>query len=68
MTGRPWLVVGLSRSAWFRLRSAGACPAPVSLPGSHPRWRVADLQRWVNNLRPARRRAQHEDAADTAAN
>jgi predicted DNA-binding transcriptional regulator AlpA len=72
LTGKPWLFVGLSRSAWYRLVSAGHAPAPVSLPGTRPRWRTADLARWVQTLRPSRRRARHVDAeaepADTAPN
>ncbi len=72
MTGKPWVFVGLSRSAWYRLVSAGQAPAPVSLPGTRPRWRTADLSRWVQTLRPLRRRARHEDSeaepADTAPN
>ena len=28
-TREPWLWVGVSRSAWYRLMSSGAAPAPV---------------------------------------
>jgi predicted DNA-binding transcriptional regulator AlpA len=47
--------VGLSRSAWYRLRSVGKLPRPVSVPGCGPHWRRADLDRWAENVRPAGR-------------
>ncbi len=42
--------LGLSRTAWFRLRAAGRLPPPVALPGTAMYWRVADLDRWVDSL------------------
>jgi predicted DNA-binding transcriptional regulator AlpA len=56
MTGKPWEVCGLSRSAFYRLVAAGEAPAPIRLPGARPCWRLADLRRWVEGLRPSRRR------------
>jgi predicted DNA-binding transcriptional regulator AlpA len=42
---------GVSRSQWFRLRSAGHAPKPVRMPGSsRPWWRVRDLDRWLAGL------------------
>jgi predicted DNA-binding transcriptional regulator AlpA len=49
-----WTFLGVSRSAWFRLRSAGKLPVPVSVPGAGLHWRSADLRRWAENLRPRR--------------
>jgi hypothetical protein len=48
--------LGLSRSAWYRLKGAGRLPAPVSVPGAGvgPVWRRADLEKFVLGLRPAR--------------
>jgi predicted DNA-binding transcriptional regulator AlpA len=49
-----WAFLGLSRSAWFRLKGAGKLPRPVSVPGCGPHWRKTDLEKWVENLRNAR--------------
>jgi predicted DNA-binding transcriptional regulator AlpA len=48
--------LGISRSAWYRLRAAGKLPAPVSVPGAGtgPMWRRRDLEKFVERLRPAR--------------
>lgn len=54
--------VGLPRSTWFRLRSADELPAPVSVPGSGPRWRRADLDTWLKKLKPARRKSRAAEA------
>jgi predicted DNA-binding transcriptional regulator AlpA len=49
-------LVGVSRAMWFRLRSAGRLPRPISVPGnSRPFWRRADLERWVANLKATAR-------------
>ena len=56
LTHRPWLVVGVTRSAWFRMRSADQTPAPVAMPGRRTLYRIADLLRWIDNLGPARRK------------
>jgi predicted DNA-binding transcriptional regulator AlpA len=58
-TNKPWLLAGVSRSAWYRLLSRGLAPPPVNIPGSRQRWRVSDVIRWVDGLktsRPRRRR------------
>ncbi len=52
-----WNYLGLSRSAWYRLRSAGKVPLPVSVFGAGPHWRRADLDNWVSRLKPARSKA-----------
>jgi predicted DNA-binding transcriptional regulator AlpA len=49
-----WIYLGLSRSAWFRLKSANKLPRPVSVPGVGPHWRRSDLEDWVSRLRSAR--------------
>lgn len=48
-----WTFLGLSRSAWFRLRGEGKLPKPVS-PDGALLWRRVDLERWVERLRAAR--------------
>jgi predicted DNA-binding transcriptional regulator AlpA len=53
-TDQPWGYAGVSRSCWYRLMSAGQAPKPLQLPGSRRRWRVADVARWVENLRTGR--------------
>lgn len=50
LTGKPWLYVGLSRSAWYRLMSAGLTPPPVAVPGSGRKWRTRDLVAFVEKL------------------
>jgi hypothetical protein len=44
-TRTPWVIVGISRTAWFRLVNR---PRPVDLgPGVRRVWRIADLKRWL---------------------
>jgi|GEM_PF-3576961 len=52
--GDAWHYCGLSRSGWFRLRSAGEIPAPVDVPGVGLRWRRTDLDKWLTRLKPRR--------------
>jgi hypothetical protein len=56
LTGKPWVVAGISRSGWFRLESADLTPPPVSLPGCDKRYRISDIVKWVGRLKPGRRR------------
>jgi hypothetical protein len=66
LTRRPWSVLGISRSAWFRAAAAGRTPKPVAAPGSsRPHYRVADLERWAERLRPARARRRAAAAETT---
>ncbi len=54
-------LLGLSRSAWYRLVGSTGFPAAVDLPGVGPRWRRSDLERWAGRLgarRGKRRRAE----------
>lgn len=46
---------GLPRSTWYRLRASGRAPKPVRLDGTRPRWRRADILRWVERMNSARR-------------
>ncbi len=46
---------GLKRSGWFRLKSAGLLPKPLTLEGSGERWRRADLDRWIAAMKPRRK-------------
>lgn len=43
-------LLGLSRSAWFRLHGTPGFPSAVAVPGSGPRWRRADLEKWAAKL------------------
>ena len=56
LTGRPWELAGISRTAWYRLAAAGLTPKPVSLPGTETRWRAADVAKWVAGLATTGRR------------
>jgi predicted DNA-binding transcriptional regulator AlpA len=50
-----WVYLGIPRSTWFRLRSAGKLPDPVNVPGSGLYWRRADLDKWAAGLKPERK-------------
>jgi predicted DNA-binding transcriptional regulator AlpA len=64
-TGPPLLVsrrngarmLGVSPSTFDRAVRAGTLPRGLPTPGG-PRWRVSDLKRWADSLKPARRAAQ----------
>jgi predicted DNA-binding transcriptional regulator AlpA len=58
LVSQPWAYCGVSRSAFYRLLSADKAPSPVSLPGSRPRWRRSDLDRWIASLKPARHKTK----------
>ncbi|MFO0821633.1 MAG: hypothetical protein U0792_00575 [Gemmataceae bacterium] len=51
---QAWAYLGLSRSAWFRLKSAGLLPKPITLAGAGDRWRKRDLDDWLVKQRPRR--------------
>lgn len=46
-----WTLLGLSKSGFYRLVSSGELPQPVQVPGSGPRWKRCDLERWVARLK-----------------
>jgi predicted DNA-binding transcriptional regulator AlpA len=50
-TRKPWELVGVSRTYWYRLMGSGRAPAPVSFGGARY-WRVADLEAWLAGLKP----------------
>jgi predicted DNA-binding transcriptional regulator AlpA len=41
------IALGLSRSAFWRLHSAGRLPLPVRLGQRCPRWRADELRAWT---------------------
>lgn len=47
-------LLSLSRSAWYRLTGTAGFPPAVDVPGTGPRGRRADLERWAAKL-PRRR-------------
>lgn len=47
--------VGLSKSAWFRAKSAGLLPRAVFVEGAGDRYRRADLDKFVERLKPRRK-------------
>jgi predicted DNA-binding transcriptional regulator AlpA len=51
-------MAGISRSAFFRLRSRDipGFPKPLDLPGTRPHYRISDIEKWVASLKPARRK------------
>lgn len=67
LTRQPWLIVGISRSAFYRLLAADQAPRPLAVPGSGRVWRVSDLERWVGTMKPvARSRSRRGRAARPA--
>ncbi len=50
-----WSLLGLSRTTFFALKSAGKLPAPVELPAGGIMYRRADLERWAEKLKTSRR-------------
>jgi hypothetical protein len=57
LTSKPWEILGISRSNWYRAWSAGQVPLPVAVPGtSRNYWRISDLRKWVSRLSPVRTR------------
>jgi hypothetical protein len=59
--------VGLSKSGWHRARSAGLLPKPVLVEGSGDRYRRADLDKFVERLKPRRvcRKKEEEEGQDS---
>lgn len=55
-TQQAWEFLGLSRAAFFRLRSSDAIPKPVAVDGVGRRYRRSDLERFAAALKPARRK------------
>jgi predicted DNA-binding transcriptional regulator AlpA len=47
--------LGLSRSGWFRAKSADLLPKPLFIEGSGERWRRKDLDGWLERQRPRRK-------------
>ncbi len=47
--------VGLSRSGWFRAKSAGLVPKPIFIEGNGERWRRRDLDAWIQRMKPRRK-------------
>src|SRR5262245_46100452 len=46
--------LGVSRPTFYRLKSAGKLPKPVQVEGSGLRYRRADLEKYVERLKPVR--------------
>lgn len=49
------VMLGLSRSQFFKLHASGKVPMPVRLGSRAPRWRVAELEAWLDAGCPDRR-------------
>lgn len=45
---KAWVICGLTRSQWYKLRAERMLPEPVILyKGARPMWRRSDLNKWV---------------------
>jgi predicted DNA-binding transcriptional regulator AlpA len=54
---------GISEATWYRLASAGRCPAPVRLSRGCVRWRAEEVRRWIEAGCPDRRAWEAMEAA-----
>ncbi len=59
-TQQAWEFLGLSRAAFFRLRSSDVIPKPVAVEGVGRRYRRIDLERFAAALKPSRRKVTRE--------
>ena len=57
--------LGISRTVWFRAKAKGDIPDPV-LVGGTPRWRRLDLQKYLERLRPFRKRRNRKPPENQA--
>ena len=46
-TARPWVLLGISRSQWHKLKAQGRTPPPVYLGSRRPVYVVAELAAWL---------------------
>ncbi|WP_439621803.1 helix-turn-helix transcriptional regulator [Gemmata sp.] len=51
---RAWNFLGLSRSAFYRLKGTAGFPREVSVPGAGPCFRRSDLEKWAAGLKGCR--------------
>jgi predicted DNA-binding transcriptional regulator AlpA len=49
------ILCGLSPATWYRMGSAGRCPAPPRLSRGCVRWRTEELRDWIAGGCPDRR-------------
>jgi hypothetical protein len=47
--------LGLSKSAWFRAKSAGLLPQAVFVEGAGDKYRRSDLDKFIERLKPRRK-------------
>lgn len=47
LTATPWVNLRISRSRWYQLTDR---PLPIKFPGQRRRWRVSDLQAYLQKL------------------
>ena len=63
---RAAALCGVSPATWYRMASAGRCPAPVRLSRGCVRWRAEELRDWIAAGCPSRREWEARRAADSA--
>jgi predicted DNA-binding transcriptional regulator AlpA len=47
-TTRPWTLIGVGRSTWYRLLSQGRAPVGIRVTRKKRIWSIAELQRWLD--------------------
>jgi predicted DNA-binding transcriptional regulator AlpA len=57
---------GVSPATWYRMASAGRCPAPLRLSRGCVRWRTQELRDWIGGGCPSRREWEARRAAINA--
>jgi predicted DNA-binding transcriptional regulator AlpA len=53
-TAKPWELLSLSRSQWYKLASSGKTPAPIHLGTRKPLWSLDELRSWFASGCPDR--------------
>jgi hypothetical protein len=53
-TSKPWLVLGISRSAWHRIPIEERPKAVILAKGIRPAYAISELEAWLKSRRRAR--------------
>jgi predicted DNA-binding transcriptional regulator AlpA len=51
-TDRPWSLIGVGRSTWYRLLAQGRAPVGIRVTPKKRIWSIAELRRWLDHGGP----------------
>lgn len=57
-TSKPWLILGCSKSGFYRFASEHDDLRLIRLPGVGPKWRIVDLQKFSEKQKLSPRRVR----------